>query len=53
MYNLYKSSEVMFLEEKILTKAKKFSFKFLQEKRARNKSIDKWIITKYLHGRLI
>ncbi|XP_022898168.1 ent-copalyl diphosphate synthase, chloroplastic-like isoform X2 [Olea europaea var. sylvestris] len=50
MYNLYRASQVMFPGENILAEAKKFSAKFLQEKRANNELLDKWIITKDLTG---
>ncbi|KAI3472463.1 hypothetical protein Pfo_031291 [Paulownia fortunei] len=50
MYNLYRASQVMFPGENILADANKFSAKFLQEKRAKNELLDKWIITKDLPG---
>ncbi|KAI3472795.1 hypothetical protein Pfo_031124 [Paulownia fortunei] len=50
MYNLYRASQVMFPGENILADANKFSAKFLQEKRANNDLLDKWIITKDLPG---
>ncbi|KAL7126619.1 hypothetical protein ABFS83_14G200200 [Erythranthe nasuta] len=50
MYNLYRASQVMFPAENILANAKTFSAKFLQEKRANNELLDKWIITKDLPG---
>ncbi|KAL2535654.1 Ent-copalyl diphosphate synthase [Forsythia ovata] len=50
MYNLYRASQVMFPGENILADAKQFSAKFLQEKRANNELLDKWIITKDLAG---
>ncbi|KAK4731943.1 hypothetical protein R3W88_024931 [Solanum pinnatisectum] len=50
MFNLFRASQLMFPEEKILDDAKKFSSKFLQEKRSQNQLIDKWIITKDLPG---
>ncbi|KAH0636793.1 hypothetical protein KY289_036708 [Solanum tuberosum] len=50
MYNLFRASQLMFPKEKILDDAKKFSSNFLQEKRAQNQLIDKWIITKDLPG---
>ncbi|KAK4408072.1 (-)-kolavenyl diphosphate synthase TPS28, chloroplastic [Sesamum angolense] len=46
MYNLYRASQVMFPGEEILADARKFSAKFLQEKRANTKILDKWIIAK-------
>ncbi|XP_028762173.1 ent-copalyl diphosphate synthase, chloroplastic [Neltuma alba] len=50
MFNLYRASQVGFPGEKILEDAKKFSAKFLSEKRAANELIDKWIIMKNLPG---
>ncbi|KAJ7977385.1 Copalyl diphosphate synthase [Quillaja saponaria] len=50
MYNLFRASQVMFLGETILKDAMQFSAKFLKEKRAANKLIDKWIITRDLPG---
>ncbi|KAL0418737.1 UNVERIFIED_CONTAM: ent-copalyl diphosphate synthase 2, chloroplastic [Sesamum radiatum] len=50
IYNLYRASQVMFPGENILADAKKFSAKFLQQKRASNELLDKWIITKDLPG---
>ncbi|KAF5730787.1 Copalyl diphosphate synthase [Tripterygium wilfordii] len=50
MYNLYRASQLMFPEEKILDEAKQFTEKFLREKRSANKLLDKWIITKDLSG---
>ncbi|KAL0418739.1 UNVERIFIED_CONTAM: Kolavenyl diphosphate synthase TPS5, chloroplastic, partial [Sesamum radiatum] len=50
MYNLYRASQVMFSGENILADARKFSAKFLQQKRASNELLDKWIITKDLPG---
>ncbi|KAJ8543161.1 hypothetical protein K7X08_005684 [Anisodus acutangulus] len=50
MYNLFRASQLMFPEEKILDDAKKFSYNFLQEKRAQKQLLDKWIITKDLPG---
>ncbi|KAI3449643.1 hypothetical protein Pfo_006308 [Paulownia fortunei] len=50
MYNLYRASQLMFPGENILADAGKFSAKFLQEKRANNELLDKWIITKDLPG---
>ncbi|CAA2994044.1 ent-copalyl diphosphate synthase, chloroplastic-like [Olea europaea subsp. europaea] len=50
MYNLYRASQVMFPGENILAEAKQFSANFLQEKRANNELLDKWIITKDLPG---
>ncbi|GFZ00590.1 terpenoid cyclases/Protein prenyltransferases superfamily protein [Actinidia rufa] len=44
------ASQVLFPGEKILEDAKKFSSKFLREKRASNELLDKWIITKDLPG---
>ncbi|XP_054815070.1 ent-copalyl diphosphate synthase, chloroplastic-like isoform X2 [Prosopis cineraria] len=50
MFNLYRASQVGFPGEMILEDAKKFSAKFLREKRAANELIDKWIIMKNLPG---
>nr|AJT55221.1 copalyl diphosphate synthase 3 [Andrographis paniculata] len=50
MYNLYRASQLMFPGEDILSDARKFSAKYLQEKRADNQLLDKWIITKDLPG---
>ncbi|CAN4101216.1 unnamed protein product [Withania somnifera] len=50
MYNLYRTSQLLFPGEKILEDAKIFTYNFLQEKRAKNELIDKWIITKDLPG---
>nr|UNZ93481.1 diterpene synthase class II [Scutellaria baicalensis] len=50
IYNLYRASQVRFPKEKLLGDASNFSTNFLQEKRANNKLIDKWIITKDLPG---
>ncbi|MCD7461894.1 Gly-Xaa carboxypeptidase [Datura stramonium] len=50
MYNLFRASQLIFPGEKILDDAKKFSSNFLQEKRAQNQLLDKWIITKDLPG---
>nr|UNZ11787.1 ent-copalyl diphosphate synthase [Scutellaria barbata] len=50
MYNLYRASHLMFPRESILEDAAMFSSKFLQEKRASNELLDKWIITKDLPG---
>nr|BAB03594.1 copalyl diphosphate [Scoparia dulcis] len=50
MYNLFRASQVMFPGEDILSNAKSFLSKFLQEKRANNELLDKWIITKDLPG---
>ncbi|KAK6141392.1 hypothetical protein DH2020_024840 [Rehmannia glutinosa] len=50
MYNLYRASQLKFPGEKILEDAGKFSGRFLQEKRANNELLDKWIITKDLPG---
>ncbi|KAG8389340.1 hypothetical protein BUALT_Bualt02G0219100 [Buddleja alternifolia] len=50
MYNLYRASQVMFPGEEVLSEAKKFSAKFLQEKRADNELLDKWVIAKDLRG---
>ncbi|XP_075482775.1 ent-copalyl diphosphate synthase 1-like [Primulina tabacum] len=50
MYNLYRASQVTFPRESILARARTFSSNFLQEKRANNELLDKWIITKDLPG---
>nr|ALJ30096.1 copalyl pyrophosphate synthase 2 [Stevia rebaudiana]QYL01192.1 terpene synthase 2 [Stevia rebaudiana] len=50
MFNLYRSSQVLFPGEKILDDAKKFSRNFLTEKRLINNFRDKWLITKDLSG---
>ncbi|KAK7242997.1 hypothetical protein RIF29_37779 [Crotalaria pallida] len=50
MYNLYRASQVLFPGEKILVDTKHFSAKILTQKRASNKLLDKWIITKDLPG---
>ncbi|CAN6691476.1 unnamed protein product [Malus baccata var. baccata] len=50
MYNLFRTSQVLFPGETILEEAKEFSTKFLREKQASNELIDKWIITKDLPG---
>lgn len=49
-FNLYRASQVQFPEEKILEKAKQFSARFLREKQAANKLLDKWIMAKDLPG---
>ncbi|XP_047178780.1 ent-copalyl diphosphate synthase, chloroplastic [Vigna umbellata] len=48
MFNLLRASQVMFPGEKILEDGKKFSSKFLKEKREANELVDKWIIMKNL-----
>ncbi|KAK4441666.1 Kolavenyl diphosphate synthase TPS5, chloroplastic [Sesamum alatum] len=50
MYNLYRASHLMFPGEDILADARNFSANFLQEKRASNELLDKWIIAKDLPG---
>ncbi|KAK4408070.1 Kolavenyl diphosphate synthase TPS5, chloroplastic [Sesamum angolense] len=50
MYNLYRASQVMLPGENILADARKFSANFLQQKRASNELLDKWIIAKDLPG---
>ncbi|KAK4418280.1 Kolavenyl diphosphate synthase TPS5, chloroplastic [Sesamum alatum] len=50
MYNLYRASQLIFPGETILVDAGKFAAKFLQQKRANNELLDKWIITKDLPG---
>lgn len=49
-FNLYRASQVQFPEEKILERAKQFSARFLREKRAANKLLDKWVMAKNLLG---
>ncbi|KAJ8899328.1 hypothetical protein K2173_018302 [Erythroxylum novogranatense] len=50
MFNLYRASQVLYPGEKIMEDARKYSSKFLREKRIRNELQDKWIITKDLTG---
>ncbi|KZV22536.1 ent-copalyl diphosphate synthase, chloroplastic [Dorcoceras hygrometricum] len=50
MYNLYRASQLTFPGENILARARTFSSNFLQQKRANNELLDKWIITKDLPG---
>ncbi|XP_075489850.1 LOW QUALITY PROTEIN: ent-copalyl diphosphate synthase 1-like [Primulina tabacum] len=50
MYNLYRASQVTFPQENVLARARTFSSNFLQDKRANNELLDKWIITKDLPG---
>ena len=50
MYNLYRACQVMFPGEEVLADARKFSSEFLQDKRANNELLDKWIIMKDLPG---
>ncbi|XP_057964387.1 ent-copalyl diphosphate synthase 1 isoform X1 [Malania oleifera] len=50
MFNLYRASQLMFPDEKILEVAKNFSSKFLIEKQASKQLLDKWIIIKDLPG---
>ncbi|KAH6826066.1 Terpenoid cyclases/Protein prenyltransferases superfamily protein [Perilla frutescens var. hirtella] len=50
MYNLYRASQLIFPGENILADAALFSAKFLQQKRANNDLLDKWVITKDLPG---
>lgn len=50
MYSLYRASQILFPEEKILKDAKKFTSKFLREKQASNKLLDKWVIAKDIPG---
>nr|AKM28413.1 copalyl diphosphate synthase 2 [Tripterygium wilfordii] len=50
MSNLYRASQLMFPNEKILEEAKQFTSKFLREKQASNQLIDKWILTTDLSG---
>lgn len=53
MFNLYRATQVVFPGEEILENAKKFSGKFLRDKREANELIDKWIIMKNLPGEVI
>ena len=53
MFNLYRTSQLLFPGEKILEDAKQFSFKFLSEKRSANKLLDKWIIAKDLPSEVL
>ncbi|KAJ8748366.1 hypothetical protein K2173_003003 [Erythroxylum novogranatense] len=50
MLNLYRASQVLYPGERILEDARKYSSKFLREKRIVNELQDKWIITKDLPG---
>ncbi|KAL4558767.1 hypothetical protein LXL04_036969 [Taraxacum kok-saghyz] len=50
MFNLFRASEVLFPDEKVLNDAKKFSFNYLKEKQSKNELLDKWIIAKDLPG---
>ncbi|KAI3806002.1 hypothetical protein L1987_21891 [Smallanthus sonchifolius] len=50
MFNLYRASQVLFPEERILEDAKKFSYNYLKEKQSTNELLDKWIIAKDLPG---
>ncbi|KAK9083890.1 hypothetical protein Scep_030361 [Stephania cephalantha] len=50
IYNLFRASQVSFPGEKILEEARAFAYKFLREKQAANKLLDKWIIAKDLPG---
>ncbi|KAI7743734.1 hypothetical protein M8C21_017703, partial [Ambrosia artemisiifolia] len=51
-YNLYRASQLLFPQEKILEDVKKFSYKYLMEKQANNELLDKWIISKDLPGEI-
>ncbi|OAY75316.1 Ent-copalyl diphosphate synthase 1, chloroplastic, partial [Ananas comosus] len=50
MYNLNRAAQLLFPGEKILKRAKSFSYAFLREKQACNELKDKWIIAKDLPG---
>nr|UNZ93487.1 kolavenyl diphosphate synthase [Salvia splendens] len=50
MYNLFRASELMFPQEHILADARKYTGNFLHQRRITNTVVDKWIITKDLHG---
>lgn len=50
MYNLYRASQLRFPGEEILDDTKNFALGFLQQKRASNELLDKWIIIKDLPG---
>ena len=50
MYNLSRATHLSYPGEEILLDARKFSVKYLQERRALNKLTDKWIVTKDLPG---
>nr|APJ36374.1 copalyl diphosphate synthase 4 [Isodon rubescens] len=50
MYNVYRTSQIMFDGEDILADAKNYSATFLHQKRLANELVDKWIITKDLPG---
>lgn len=50
MFNLFRASQVLFPDEKILEDAKKFSYNYLKEKQSTNELLDKWIIAKDLPG---
>nr|CAD1829160.1 unnamed protein product [Ananas comosus var. bracteatus] len=50
MYNLNRAAQLLFPGEKILERAKGFSYAFLREKQAYNELTDKWIIAKDLPG---
>ncbi|OAY71424.1 Ent-copalyl diphosphate synthase 1, chloroplastic [Ananas comosus] len=52
MYNLNRAAQLLFPGEKILERAKGFSYAFLREKQACNKLTDKWIIAKDLPGQV-
>ncbi|KAK9067613.1 hypothetical protein SSX86_011724 [Deinandra increscens subsp. villosa] len=50
MFNLYRASQTLYPEERILVDAKKFSYNYLTKKQSRNELLDKWIIAKDLPG---
>ncbi|XP_021857929.2 ent-copalyl diphosphate synthase 1 isoform X2 [Spinacia oleracea] len=50
MFNLLRASEIQYPGENILDQARKFSAKYLCQKRLANQLLDKWTITKDLPG---
>ncbi|CAN1729119.1 (-)-kolavenyl diphosphate synthase TPS28, chloroplastic [Linum perenne] len=48
LFNLYRASQVLFPGEEILGRAREYAYNFLNEKKASNELLDKWIITKDL-----
>nr|A0A2K9RG07.1 RecName: Full=Kolavenyl diphosphate synthase TPS5, chloroplastic; AltName: Full=Terpene synthase 5; Short=VacTPS5; Flags: Precursor [Vitex agnus-castus]AUT77124.1 kolavenyl diphosphate synthase [Vitex agnus-castus] len=50
MYNIFRASQVLFPGDHILADARKYSAKFLHQKRVNEAIVDKWIITKDLPG---
>lgn len=53
MFGLFRMSQLQFPMETIMEEAREFSLKFLRDKQACAKLIDKWIITKDLPGEVI